>query len=210
MSYRLIYIGTLLGVLVCSQPVAAALSLTLDSRTLTASGATVGGQVVWFGIARVFNGYATETVRHESTGKDEDRDGVVRLLLASDPPFQSYWFAVDFDSGELSVAAPPGYRVRSRELPTGAIPVALDWAEMEGDYAHVFLLRPHVGYWLLRVGDNRATDSDASSNGVLRITPAAMRGVGNGPPPPQRLAPRDVLIAVFPNRMEFVTHRLVP
>jgi hypothetical protein len=210
MAPRSTLLATLVAVLICGRPSAAALTLTLDSRTLTASGATLGGQVVWFGIARVFNGYATETVRHESTATDEDRDGVVRLLLASDPPFQSYWFAVDFDSGELSVAAPPGYRVRSRELPAGAIPVALDWADMEGDYAHVLLLRPHVGYWLLRVGDHGATDSDASSNGLLRITPAAMRGVGNGPLPPQRLAPQDVLIAVFPNQMEFVVHRLVP
>jgi hypothetical protein len=210
MAPRSVLVAILVTVLGCGRLSAAALSLTLESRTLTASGATVGGEVVWFGIARVFNGYAIETVRHESTGKDEDRDGVVRLLLASDPPFQSYWFAVDFDSGELSVAAPPGYRVHSRELPAGAIPVALDWADMEGDYAHVFLLRPHVGYWLLRVGDNGVTDSDASSNGILRITPAAMRGVGNGPPPPQRLAPQDVLIAVFPNQMEFVVHRLVP
>ena len=198
------------GVLFSNSLAALPLTLSLEARTLVATGATPGGQVVWFGIARVFGGYATETVRHESVSVDEDHDGIVRLNLTADPPFQSYWFAIDLESGELGVTAPAGYRVRSRELSAGAIPASLAWAELGGDYAHLLLLRPHVGWWLLRVGDNGATDSDSASNGVLRVTPAAMRGVGNGPPPPERLTPRDVLIAVFPNQMEFVVHRLAP
>ncbi|MES1244511.1 MAG: hypothetical protein ABUT39_23095 [Acidobacteriota bacterium] len=180
-------------------------ALTFEPRAVVASGLTPGGRMVWFGVAREIERRAARIVPRIGQAADGDRDGKVRLDLGQDVPPRSIWFAVDLETGEAGVAAPEGFPLLETELPGRAIPAALNRLDLDRRLVYLLLVRPGVGAWTLRAGDGGASDEDGEPDGTLRAVLSRFEGLGPSPTSaPGRLSPRDLLLVIDPDRMEFL------
>lgn len=190
--------------LLLTPPLAAApLTVTFEPSAVAVSGITPKGQAVWFSIAREVSRNATAIVPRIEILPDDDGDGTVRLELARDVPRRSIWFAVDLATGETAVATPAGFPKVGMTLPAKAVPAALDRLELERQLAYLVVVRPGVGAWMLRVGDGGASDEDGEPDGTLRAALTNLSSLkADGPPPPERFSPKDVVLIIDPNRME--------
>lgn len=179
--------------------------LTFEPQAVAASGITPKGRVVWFSVAREISRRASSIVPHIEQAADDDGDGQVRFDLGQDVPVRSIWFAVDLETGEAGVATPEDFPLLEAELPARAIPAALNRLDLERQFVYLVLVRPGVGAWKLRVGDGGASDEDGEPDGTLRAALASLEGIGPSPaPPPERFSPKDLLLVIDPNRMEFL------
>jgi hypothetical protein len=179
--------------------------LIFEPQAIVASGVTPKGRVVWFSVAREISRRAATIVPRIEQAADDDGDGKVRLDLGQDVPLRSIWFAVDLETGEAGVAAPEDFPLLEAELPARAIPPALNRLDMERQFVYLVLVRPGAGAWKLRVGDGGASDEDGRPDGTLRAALASLEGIGQSPaPPPERFSPKDLLLVIDPNRMEFL------
>jgi hypothetical protein len=185
--------------------VAAPPVVSFEPQAVTAAGVTPKGRLVWFSIAREISRNAAKIVPRIEQVDDDDGDGQVRLDLARPVPLRSIWFAVDLETGETGVAAPEGFPLLEATLPDQAIAAALDRLDLERQFVYLLLVRPGVGAWTLRVGDGGSSDEDRQPDGTLRAALASLEGLGPVPiPPPERFSPKDVLLVIDPNRMEFL------
>ncbi len=183
-------------------------AISFDSGGVTATGVTPKGRIVWFSVAREFSRHALTIVARQEIVADEDGDGAVRFKLEGEVPEQSYWFAVDLESGAYAVAAPAGYELRRADLPERALPAELAHFELDRPFVYAVLVRPKVGAWRLRAGDGGEADEDGAPDGTLRARLQALESLGESPPPPEKLAPGDLLLVVDPNEMEILTAEL--
>lgn len=200
--------GALMAALLCCLPAGAAPAITFEASGVTVSGLTPRGRGVLFSVAREVERYATTVVRREEILADEDGDGTASLALEKEVPFKSVWIAVDLESGESVAAAPAGFPLREAELPPRAIPAALNRLDLERKLVHLLLVRPKTGAWGLRVGDGGASDDDGRADGTLRARLGRFWSVGDTPPPPERLAPGDVLLVIDQETLEHIALRL--
>ncbi len=206
--------GALLFVLLLGLSAGAAAEpvIYFEAKSITASGVTPGGRVVWFGVAREIAEHTATIVRRDRIVSDDDRDGTVRLDLDRSVPLQSIWVAIDLATGATAVATPEGFPLRRFELPAQSVRGGggkPDWVEDTRGYVEVLLARPGVGAWGTAVGDGGETDEDGAYDGRLMASLADLRGVGPSPPEaPQRFSPRDVVVVLDPNRMEVSLRQL--
>jgi hypothetical protein len=57
----------------------------------------------------------------------------------------------------------------------------------------------------LATDDDGASDEDGQADGTLRASLARLEGIGPSPlPPPAHVSPRDLLLVIDPNSMEFL------
>lgn len=191
--------------LMATPAVAAPPALTFEPQAVAASGITPKGRVVWFSVAREISRRAATIVPRIEQVADDDGDAKVRLDLGQDVPQRSIWFAVDLETGEAGVATPEDFPLLEAELPARAIPAALNRLDLERQFVYVVLVRPGVGAWKLRAGDGGASDEDGQPDGTLRAALASLESIGPSPaPPPERFSPKDLLLVIDPNRMEFL------
>ena len=178
-------------------------AVSFEAEAVVATGITPKGQAVWFSVAREISRRSTNVVPRHQVAADEDGDGTVRLELGQEVPLRSIWFAVDLATGETGVATPEGFPLLEMVVPGRAIPAALNRLDLERRLVHLVLIRPGVGAWHLRIGDGGASDDDGEPDGTLRAALDSLAPVAeNGPPPPDRFSPKDVLLVIDPERME--------
>lgn len=183
--------------------------VSFESAAVVGRGLTPKGQAVWFSVAREISRRATTVVPRIEIQSDDDGDGVVRLAVEQEVPLRSIWFAVDLATGETAVATPEGFPKLERELPGRAIPAALNRLDLERRFAYLLLVRPGIGAWTLRVGDGGESDEDGEPDGTLRAALADLAAVGDGSlPPPERFSPKDILLIIDPDRMEYSAVRI--
>ncbi len=196
----------LLGLLPSSPAaLAAPPAVSFEAHSVAASGVTPRGKVVWFSIAREIDRQSARIVPRIELATDDDGDGEVRFDLAREVPARSIWFAVDLATGEAGVATPDELGLQEVELPARAIPAALNRLDLDRRFVYIVLVRPGVGAWTLRVGDGGAADDDGQPDGNLRAALARLEGIGPSPlPPPARVLPRDLVLIIDPNRMDFM------
>jgi hypothetical protein len=144
-----------------------------------------------------------------------DASGTLRFELSGPVAAWSVWAVVDLVTGGYALAAPPeGPGLREVAFPKPGLGNAGafldDWREL----LDVLLVRPaaavpaghdaaqEVGAWRLLLGDGARWDGDGTVNGRVRLTPALMQPLGDSPPPPERLRPGDVLIAIDSRTLE--------
>jgi hypothetical protein len=188
-----------------SSAAAAPPAVSLEPQAVVASGLTPRGRVVWFSIAREISRRAATIVPRILLVTDDDGDGKVRLELGKDVPLQSIWFAVDLETGQAGVTAPEGFDLQEADLPARAIPAALNGLDLDRRFLYAILIRPGAGAWMLRAGDGGASDDDGEPDGTLRARLASFKGLGASPQaPPTRVAARDLLLVIDPNRMDFL------
>ena len=179
--------------------------IAFEPEAVVARGITAKGQVVWFSVAREISRRSIDVVPRHAIAADDDGDGAVRLELGREVPLRSIWFAVDLATGETAVATPEGLPLLEMNLPGNAIPAALNRLDLERRFIYAVLIRPGDGAWMLRVGDGGASDEDGQPDGILRAALASFEALGPSPlPPPSRVSPRDLLLVIDPNRMEFL------
>ncbi|HEX6861566.1 MAG TPA: hypothetical protein VF414_02060 [Thermoanaerobaculia bacterium] len=183
--------------------------ISFEPEAVVARGISSRGQAVWFSVAREISRQSTNIVPRHAIVADEDGDGAVRLELGQEVPLRSIWFAVDLATGETGVAVPEGFPLLEMELPGEAIPAALNRLDLERRFAYLLLVRPGAGAWQLRVGDGGASDEDGEPDGNLRAALSSLAPVQEGgSSAPERFSPRDVLLVIDPERMEFATVRI--
>lgn len=198
------------GLFLLASPLSAAPpEISFEPEAVVARGITSKGRAAWFSVAREISRRSINVVPRHGITVDEDGDGAVRLELGQEVPLRSIWFAVDLATGEAAVAAPEGFPLLEMGLPGNAIPAALNRLELERRFACLVLVRPGVGAWQLRVGDGGESDEDGEPDGTLRAALSSLTAVEEGgPPPPERFSPRDVLLIIDPERLEFATVRI--
>jgi hypothetical protein len=186
--------------------------LSFEPEAVVASGLAPGGRVALFSVAREAHPYVSRVVRREEILTDDDGDGVVQLELGGPVPVESVWMAIDLADGSLTVAAPEGTSFRElsfdprvlRQETSGVVRRIRDGRV----YLEAFLVRPGAGAWGVSLGDGGETDDDETVDGAVQASLAAMRPVGaTVEPPPDSLAPGDVLALVDPNALVYFATR---
>lgn len=208
--------GAFLLVLLLGLSAAAAAEplISFAEKSITASGVTPGGKVVWFGVAREIAEHTATLVRRSRIVIDDDRDGAVRLDLDRPVPFQSIWVAIDLTTGASAVATPEGYPLRRLELPVESLRSGEgkpDWLEDTRGHVEILLARPGTegAAWGLAVGDGGNRDDDHAYDGRLVASLASFNGIGPSPnEPPQLFSARDVVVVIDPNQMDISLRQL--
>jgi hypothetical protein len=180
-------------------------TLRFEPGAVVAQGITPGAQVVWFSIAREPQGYISRVVRREDV-VSADSEGRAVFPLAQGAPFKSIWVAVDLADGRFAVAAPEGSPLREVDFPAdGVRPVGGLMRELHDSRgaAEILVVRPGVGAWGLSVADGGRTDEDGANDGALVSSLREARAIGGGPATPEHFSPKDVLVMIDPQGMEF-------
>jgi hypothetical protein len=193
---------------------AEALRLTVDAESLTATGVTAQGRVVFFGISReVDPDDVVNVVPRIEVRTDEDGDGSVAFPLGQPVPLRSAWVAVDLASGSFEAAAPEGFRLKKVNFRGRGIGERPDGRGSVADargLAEILVVRPGVGAWTLRLGDGGPTDEDGTADGRLEAALDRMEPLPGSPPPPQSFQKDDVVIVLDPKTVTGITGRARP
>ena len=184
-------------------------TVSFETEGVVARGITPRGQAVWFSVAREVSRRSTNVVPRRVLATDDDGDGTVRLELGQEVPLRSIWFVVDLATGETGVATPEGFPLLEMDVPSRAIPAALNRLDLDRRLVYLLLVRPGVGAWHLRIGDGGASDDDGEPDGTLRAALDSLAPVQeSGPPPPEHFSPKDLLLIIDPERMESASVRI--
>lgn len=198
MLRTLLVVCTLLaaqGLLAQSSP-----QLAVGTDSVTATGVTANGEVVFFARSVTIRGGVPVLARHAFVGRDDDGDGVVTHAAAI--PAHSIWVIVDMESGAYAYAASAGVEPRAIVLPPGT------WRENHGtidvsrERGEFLFVRPGKGAWLLDAFQGSARDEDGKNDANLRIRTASMMPLTGKESPPPHPVKKDVLVLIDPRQLD--------
>jgi hypothetical protein len=188
--------------------------LSFDEQVVVIEGLAPGGRAAVFGIGRGMEGFMPVRVEVWEM-VDADGEGVARLdlQLPVELAAGSVWAAVDLSAGETALAAPEGVVLHEISFPVGGLPGGLTSLDDGRPSLGVLWVRPGTdpaasGAWGGRIEDGGPRDGDGAQNRRLRALLDRLEPLGNGGPPPRRLAPGDVLVGIDPATLEIYTARL--
>lgn len=187
-------------------------SLEFTPERITATGAKHGARVLFFGIARVNDGYYSHVVRHKTIVSDDDRDGIVTLELNGGVPFKSIWAAIDLESGAYLIGTPPGYpqRVKGTEAPVKRVDGRLERIETSGGTAELLVVRRNVGAWHLTVIKDSPLDANRWTEEPIAVDVRKLKSIDREVATPTELQHGDVVIAIDPQWMELRAGEVKP
>lgn len=189
---------------------AAAPSMEVGSEKLVITGITPSGSVVLFGFGRGRGPTGGITVLHtEVLVSDHDGDGRIEFAPPYPIPVRSVWAAVDFDSGEYTIAGRRGYTVAQRVAPVHRLTRDREggaaFLEQERSRIALLFVRPRTGAWFHIAQNGGRNDADQSrhdnkltlafGNGASVLPNAAGKA-------PVHLQKGDVVIGVDPGRLD--------
>jgi hypothetical protein len=170
--------------------------------------------VATFAVVRDLTNYYLTFGRIDALLTDDDKDGVVEWKLGRPVPAQSMWAAVDVETGEFAVATPGDYPLRRIAVPANALggsrregvdALVAQWRSL----VEILLVRPGEGAWVLTAGaDAEGDEDDDRDNGRLATPLEDLKPLGTSPPPPKKIAPKDVLVVMDPDTMELYAGQL--
>jgi hypothetical protein len=190
-------------------------AITFEETAVLVSGATPEGDVVVFGLGRDRERAIPRTLRMEQR-LAADLDGALRWELPEPVMARSVWAAVDLATGEYVLAAPEGHELDRVELPAQGLGANARFLEHEGRFLDLLLVRPAsgpggeeaVGFWGVAMGDGAGLDRDGEANSRLTLDVIDLLALGDSPPAPERLSPKDVLVGVDPQTLRVYAVRL--
>ena len=189
----------------------AAPAITFQSGTITIANRQ-GGDVVLFGVLQEPHRYWA-TLFTEAERLQTDTEGAARYTPRS-LPLYSVWIAVDFKSGSLAVAVPPGSPLQVRSLPAPELrrdPAgAISGLRSSRETIEVLVVRPNVGAWFVLNGDGGTNDDDKIVNGRTITAPEMMIPIGGSHAAPKRIVPHDVVVMVDPGTMAVYASEVAP
>jgi hypothetical protein len=206
---RTAILSSLAAVALVSSANAGTLALTFADRSVTVSGATAGGNVAFFAIAKE----GSESVpriplktRHAVVLNDDDRDGKVVFERSRSLPLIAIWVAVDIESGQWAASGSPGFdadTIPLQELAkhdnAGQLrKLSADVPEMD-----VLLVRPGAGAWQLSAAKTSKVDENGRDDRALRLDVGEMMPLTKSQPKLNSLHPGDVLAVIEPRSMRF-------
>ncbi len=184
------------------------LTMTANRSTLTISGVTPHGKVVFFGVARFIDRTTVTIRRIDQTVTDDDGDGIVTIDIGAPVPWKSIFAAVDFATGRYVRATPDPamFPLIELQLDTPALS-----AEGQGVLKHIVVnhcncemlhVRPDVGAWSQILARGNKFDEN-HGNGAAKANVAAGQPNGPGnPAAPDRFEKGDVIILIDRMRMQ--------
>ena len=211
--HRALLVGiALFGVAVAGE--AAPPTLTFTEDAVVVRGVREGGRVAAFAVVRDVTNFQLTFGRLDALLTDDDKDGVVEWKLERPVPAQSMWAAVDVESGELVLATPGDYPLRRLAVPANALgdsrrngvdALVAEWRAL----VEILLVRPGEGAWALTAGaDATGDEDDERADGRISTALEDLEPLGASPPPPKKIAPRDVLVVMDPDTMELYAGQL--
>src|SRR5215212_7660147 len=187
-------------------------AVAFQSGSITVSRLTGNGEAIVFSVLQEPHKYWSTLVT-DAKRLTADAGGVVHYTPPSLPLF-SVWAVVDFQTGAVTVAFPPGGALRRVEMAAPA------WKRDESgsiaalqagrESIEMLIVRPNVGAWIVSNADGGAIDDDHLVNGRTMTAPGTMKAVGSGPPAPKRIVPHDVIVLIDPETMEVFTTEVAP
>ena len=187
--------------------------LAFDGRVIKATDVTPGGQVVFFAVGLVSNGFRSTVMRWSQVVSDDDHDGAVTFDAGQTIPCRSIWAVAEIANGHFAIAAPPGCPLRQ----AGALSARafrhrtngnLDGFLHERPYLDLLYVHPGKGAWTVRAADGSPTDADSKSDGVTTVTLAGARSLLSNGTPPASFVPGGILVAIDFYGFDVVAERL--
>ena len=194
-------------------PAWAQLEIAVEELSVTAKGLTPGGEVVWFGLTRVWMTGADKS-RVVAQTATADAAGEARYDATEGVPRVSVWAVVDLQTGGNALAVPEGMKARELRLPPGAFRRAVS-GEFESlgerrESLHTLLVRPRVGAWVSFAGDGTDSDGDRARDQVVTVAFKAMNPLGTSGTAPSGLRQGDILVILDPRSMEIASVEFDP
>jgi hypothetical protein len=188
------------------------ISISLDGGVVHVSGLTEGGSAV-VAVAWKIRMDGWIDVQRTSRAVDANAEGLASVDFDSVPP-GAFIGVIDISSGRLATHLTEPIRFEREEFPVSRLGrnAARDVEEITSPHEHalVVVVRPGVGAWEHIAGDGGSDDADGIVNGHVRTTPALMRRIGNSPPAPQKITPRDVVLFVDPWDRVYASTEVTP
>lgn len=187
---------------------APALTIKASGSTVTISGVTPHGKVIFFGVARFVDRTTVTARRLDRIVTDDDGDGVVSIDLGARVPWKSIFAAVDYTSGNYALATPDPSLFPLLPMP---VERAAFVAEGQGVFKHVvvqhslcemLVVRPNVGAWSLIIGEGNKYDQGHQLGSATANVSAGNAVDAAMPPAPDRLQKGDVLLLIDRRRMQ--------
>jgi hypothetical protein len=187
-------------------------TLQFRAATVVAMGLTAGSQAVVFGVVQEPHRYWW-ALRRFAEVVTVGSDGTVQYESPSAVD-RSFWAVVDINTGAVAVGVPPGAElratsVRPQSFRTNAGGVIEAFVSAR-ESVEILCVRPNVGAWALSNGDGGENDRDGVVNGSTMTYAGAMKPLGGSPAAPATLLPDDIIIAVDPESMTFVSTEIAP
>jgi hypothetical protein len=189
------------------------ITISVFGDVVMANGLTPGGEVavlaVWSN--EVMRGSRDSGALSETT--DADSGGSATVTFRQKLPARTLVAVIDIKSGRIEFLAEEP-RFRRVELPErrlrrdGARDVDAVLSPFE--FAITVLVRPPVGAWIHTGGDGGSSDDDGQPNGGVRTRPSAMTRLGDAPPAPPKIIPRDVVLSVALHSGVFSVQEVTP
>jgi len=180
-----------------------AITLAFAGKEITIIGATPGASVVLFGVANI-PGDFYPTLDYREQLLTADKQGMASYTSTDAVPGRSVWFAVDARTGEIGVAAPPGFPLR----PALAAPHILDDASAQSildvptDLAYALVVQPGTGAWIGGIAKGSAHDLNPAGR-ASRVRLTSFYSLDKSASHPGHLTPADVVIIVDPHSLRF-------
>lgn len=184
------------------------MSVTFNGKTITATGATPRGQVIFFGESQEDAEYTSITYSHYERFADADTSGSAHVDLNTDVVPSSIWAVVDIASGSYVVLAPAGGARKSLAVQgnllrksAGGDTTGLD---IPFEMASILVVRPGVGAWEAMAADGGAADEKGHKHGKV-ITPISQLHAVRDPKlkPISTLQGGDVVVVIEPQYLFF-------
>lgn len=192
-------------------PLLAQPSLSFTADAVEVSGATAGGDVVIFGIAREPREFIGRVVDRETVLRDDDGDGAVSWSLETGVPVRSMWAAVDLASGQWGLGTPGEYPLRLLDTETSETEESdgqLNRLLVRRDFVEILLVRPQVGAWMAQLFDGDPLDRDGAATVSVLAAPADLQPLAASPKAPDILLPGDVIVVMDPDAMALSASRV--
>jgi hypothetical protein len=195
------------------------LTIRFAEREVAVSGATAGGKVAWFSVAKEIRNFALMQRRDAIT--EANAAGEAAFVLDEAVPPVSIWVAVDVATGQFAVAAPSTFEPRELVLAADALQPGRHGSDDEITDNHEFLemalVRPSkgsgtlAGAWGGTVGDGGQSDDSAKPDAKVALPLSRLRPIGQSAElRPPVLTPGDVLAVIDPIEMAVTVTTVAP
>ncbi len=207
---RPVFAFFILAIAVAPGAMAQTLAMTFAERSVTVNGATPGGDVTLFAVAKE----PTESMppapmrtTHTVVLHDPDKDGTVVFERERDVPALAIWIAVDVESGRWAASGSPGFHAGTIPLEEFAKhdnagqlrKLSANVPEMD-----VLLVRPRAGSWHLFAAKTSEADENAHGNDrALRLDVERLKPLTDSQPRLNSIHKGDVVALIDGRTMRY-------
>jgi hypothetical protein len=193
---------------------AASLALTFGERSVTVNGATPGGDVALFAIAKEGSNSAPRIpmkTMHAVVLHDDDHDGNVTFERQQPVPLIAIWVAVDIGTGQWVSSGSPGFDAQT--IPLDALAKQDNAGQLRKLSAlvpemDVLLVRPGTGAWRLYAAKTSRIDENGLTEAALLVDAGQMIPLSPSLSKLDSIHPGDIIVLIEPQSMHFAVQEV--